>query len=82
MKKESEDIKEFHKLCKLAEEYRKNNLHITNNLYNEKLNSIKTNSINLSILNNLNLKKVDSNKFSTIKILKKKSALKNGNQIS
>ena len=44
---------------------------IFNSLYNEKLNSIKTNSINLDILNNLNLKKVDLNKFPSVKILKK-----------
>ena len=52
IKKESEDIKEFHKLCNLAEEYRKNNLHITNNLYKEKFRSINQRIEELRYLNN------------------------------
>ena len=43
---------------------------IFNSLNDNKFKSIKSKSINIRILNNLNLKKVDSEKFSFVKILK------------
>lgn len=53
IKKESDDIKVFYKLCKLEEEYRKNDLHITNDLYKEKLKSIYNQTKELKYLNNI-----------------------------
>ena len=53
IKKESEDIKELNKLCKLEQECKTNDLHITNNLYREKLKSIYHQTQELKYLNNI-----------------------------
>ena len=44
---------------------------ILNSIYQEKLKEVKTKDLDLNILNNLDLKKVDLDKFSSIKLLKK-----------
>ena len=54
IKKESEDIKELNKkLPILSQEYRKNDLHITNDLYKEKFKSINHRFEELKYLNNI-----------------------------